>query len=151
MTRTQLKAALILMGLLTPICLFFSWAYFSEYLERTASSQYPIVHGQVISSSKGKFRGVSRPAVHVKIEGTQGFVTAILSANSDRTIPRHVSFHFSGDTSKEVLLEEETSPLLLALVLFCLPTLCFAFGFWELRKGRLTQQIHAEPAHSRVD
>ena len=65
--------------------------------------------------------GVSRPLLTIQIAGTTTFVHASLSMNSSDNVPDAVSFFYSGDSTREVFLQQETDPLWGALLMFLLP------------------------------
>jgi hypothetical protein len=96
-----------------------------------------VVNGTVVSRSTvktGYF--TTRGQLRVRIEPDGPEVMAILSLDSLRDIPQRVTFQFSGDPSREIVLQEESSPLT-ALVIVGIATLgALLFLLVEVRAVR---------------
>ena len=76
------------------------------------------------------FLGIKRPLLTVRIDGTDTAVFASLASNAIDDLPAHVTFYYSGDPSKEVLLQEETNPFWVGLFFLVAP---FA-GLWLINR-----------------
>jgi hypothetical protein len=106
---------------------------FDHYRERPDPA-WPIVKGTVVQrESETRFIFMRRPRLTIKVEPDGPSVTAVLMTNSSANIPDSVSFRFSGDADREVLLLEESSSILVAVFIGALAPLLFLIWPWYER------------------
>ena len=99
----------VVMGILA---LGASLIFLLDYWRTRPDASWPIVRGAVVERRMVTVGGFAvRPHLTIRIEPGGPNVHAVLSMNASSDIPDAVNFHYSGDPSKEVFLEEETSSL----------------------------------------
>ena len=114
MTKRKIRAVILaVLGFLVGVFLWF------DYWESRPDASWPMVHGVVTDRSMIALGGfVKRPHLTIRTEPNGPSVQAVLTMNAHESVPDTVSFRYSGNPSREVFLEEETSPLTGALLFF---------------------------------
>jgi hypothetical protein len=92
--------------------------YVENYRRTRPDDSWPMVQGEVIKRRKIPAELGVRPELTIRILPDGPIVRAILSTDGMNGVSRLVNFRYSGESSKEVMLEEETSPLTIALMFF---------------------------------
>ncbi len=104
----------------------FAWALGLTYLWDSfgswPSSTDTLAQGRVIVRQMAPNRwGIRRPELLIRIENTQVLVRASLALSGTDEVPDRVSFFYSGDPNREVLIREQVSPFWGALFFLGLP------------------------------
>ena len=109
-----------------------------------------MVRGTVVERRMVTVGGIAkRPHLTIRVEPKGQNVHAVLLMSGSSKIPDAVNFRYSGDPSKEVFLEEETSSLTGGLLFLGLVLgLAALWPFYErnLRQGTSVAQVVALPA-----
>jgi hypothetical protein len=116
------------------VSLLMSATIVNDYQRERPDSAWPIVRGKVVQrSSEKRYVFVQRPKLTIWVEPNGPSITAVLMTNSSSSIPDSVSFRYSGNPEREVLLLEETSPILVAALVEAIAPLLFFLWPWYER------------------
>ena len=96
-----------------------------DFFKRVETQRMPLLSGTIVRQLPKKSKWSFRPVVEVKVDNKPFVVHASLIMDSLRSMPRQVTFHFSGDPNEEVHLQEETNPLWGASLFFLIPSVLF--------------------------
>lgn len=133
MERSTLKKMVIALAIMTPASILVGGAFLEDHVRNVSRQNLSLVSGSVIVHDSVRVLGVARrPLVHIRVDGSQESVRAILLANTPPALSARVIFRWSGTPEEEVWLENETSPLVVALAFILLPLIALGIGCFEL-------------------
>jgi len=102
-----------------------------DYAVHYPRADWELKSGRVIMRAMASTHlGIKRPLLTVRIDGTDTAVFASLGGSGINDVPGRVTFYYSGDPTREVLLREETSPLWIGLFFLVLPPA----GLWLITR-----------------
>ena len=108
-SRVRTSAALVIAFL---CCGFVGALTISDYMATKPDTAWPLTKGTVIGRSSTTVAYlVKRPTLLIRVEPDGPEVHATLMMSVPKDIPSTVTFRFSGDPSREVVLLEERSSL----------------------------------------
>jgi hypothetical protein len=124
----RLDFLLTIPALIVIICLFMSGIFFVDYLHTRPDPAWPLLTGTVIARQRVKvYMIANRTKLSIQSDGNGPIVHSILLMNGSTDIPDRVSFRYGGDPKREVVLFEETSSLIGALIFLGLSLFFIAF------------------------
>jgi hypothetical protein len=98
-----------------------SLIFLIDYWNTRPDTTWPLVDGVVVERRPVQVLGfATRTQLTIRVQTEGQHVHAVLSVNASSDIPDVVRFRYSGDPSREVFLEEESSSLTVGLVLLAL-------------------------------